>query len=333
MRLALGLVALLALLWSGYWVVGATAKNRALTAWFEDRRADGWVAEYRDIAVRGFPNRFDTTISGLDLADPETGVAWRAPFFQLFALSYRPNHVIAVWPPEQSVASPYETVTVAAADMRASVVFEPDTQLALDRSTMELDSFRLTGDSGWESGVARAVLATRRDAARANHYDIAFEATGVRPAEATRRALDPTGFLPNEVQRMALAVTMGFDAPWNRAAIEERRPAVTAVELDDLTAIWGDLELRATGTLAVDAAGYPEGRITVKAQNWREMLAIAVAAGALPQGLADTLERGLAVMAGMSGHPDTLDAPLDFAGRRVSLGPIPLGPAPRLRLR
>ena len=333
MRILLVAILLLFTGWAVYWVIGSTAKDRVLAAWFEDRRADGWVAEHDEIEVRGFPNRFDTTLTNLELADPETGLAWRAPFFQVLALSYEPNHIIAVWPDRQTLATPEETIEIKATTMRASVRFEPDTALALDRATMELEEFRARGGRGWESAIASAIFATRQDPTRAHFHDIAFDAKGVRPADALRARLDPSGFLPETIGVMKLDLTLGFDAPWDRRAIEERRPDITRVELNDLNAVWGRLELRATGALDVDTAGYPAGKITVKAKNWREMLQIGVDAGFLPEGLAATLERGLAVMAEMSGHPDTLDAPITFADGGMSFGPIPLGPAPMLRLR
>lgn len=71
----------------------------------------------------------------------------------------------------------------------------------------------------------------------------------------------------------------------------------------------------------------------MKATNWREMLELAVGAGLIPEGLAPTVERGLEVLAGMSGSPETLDAPLSFRNGYVAFGPIPLGPAPRFVLR
>jgi hypothetical protein len=44
------------------------------------------------------------------------------------------------------------------------------------------------------------------------------------------------------------------------------------------------------------------------------------------------VETGLTFVAGMTGGTDRLEAPLTFAGGRMALGPIPLGPAPRLYL-
>ena len=34
-----------------------------LAAWFDARQAEGWVAEYADLSVQGFPNRFDTSLT------------------------------------------------------------------------------------------------------------------------------------------------------------------------------------------------------------------------------------------------------------------------------
>ena len=81
-------------LWGGYWFIGSAGFEKGLAAWFDERRSAGWVADYSDIKTRGFPNRFDTTISDLELADTRAGLAWSAPFFQIFTLSYRPNHIV-----------------------------------------------------------------------------------------------------------------------------------------------------------------------------------------------------------------------------------------------
>ena len=54
------------------------------------------------------------------LADPDTGLAWDAPFFQILALSYQPNKWIAVWPREQRLTTPREKFTIRAEDMRAA---------------------------------------------------------------------------------------------------------------------------------------------------------------------------------------------------------------------
>ena len=118
----------------------------------------------------------------------------------------------------------------------------------------------------------------------------------------------------------------------------EKTPALllaelTAIDLDDLSARWGQITFRAAGDLAVDASGVPTGRITVKAVEWRKLLEMAVGTGLVAETFRPALERALGLMASLEGNPDTLDAPLTFEKGFIALGPIPLGPAPRIVIR
>jgi hypothetical protein len=88
------------------------------------------------------------------------------------------------------------------------------------------------------------------------------------------------------------------------------------------------MDLRVAGTLDVDSAGVPVGRITVRAENWRQMLEVARRAGLVPRALEGTVASALELVAGLSGRPETIDAPLNFRNGRVSFGPIPIGPRP-----
>jgi Uncharacterized protein conserved in bacteria (DUF2125). len=62
------------------------------------------------------------------------------------------------------------------------------------------------------------------------------------------------------------------------------------------------------------------------------MLRAAVRAGAIGADLADALEFGLGLLAGFSGG-DVLEAPITFSGGRARIGPVPIGPAPRIASR
>lgn len=332
MRRLIAVAVIAVLTWGGYWVAGSIALDRGLRAWIQERRDEGWVAEYADLRVQGFPNRFDTTLTGLDLADPETGLAWSLPFFQILALSYQPNHVIAVWPNQHRVSTPRERLTITSAKMQASIVVEPGTDLALDRATLIADALGVTSSEGWQGGAAQLRLATRQTPVAADSHDMAVEASRVRLAEPLKRRLDPLNALPGQIETLRIATEIGFDAPWDRFAIERARPQPTSVDLDNLTAIWGDLELRVAGEVALDAAGMATGEITVKAVNWREMLDIAVNSGALPEAGRPSLENALSLLAGMSGRADTIDAPLAIRSGTLFFGPLPIGVLPPIRL-
>ena len=94
----------------------------------------------------------------------------------------------------------------------------------------------------------------------------------------------------------------------------------------DLSFTWGKLDLRGRGTLGVDAEGFAEGRIDLRARNWEDMLAVAEASGALNPTLGGALRSGLGLIARLSGDRNALDVPLDFAGRRRAPRPDPPRP-------
>ena len=47
------------LAWMGWWAFGQVAYEQGLAAWVEERRDDGWVADYASLRTAGFPNRPD----------------------------------------------------------------------------------------------------------------------------------------------------------------------------------------------------------------------------------------------------------------------------------
>jgi len=93
---------ILAALYAGYWVVGSRTVEGQAVSGLDALQSDGWTVAYSDVNTRGFPSRFDTTVTDLDLTAPD-GTRYQAPFVQALALSYRPNEVIAAFPDEQTL--------------------------------------------------------------------------------------------------------------------------------------------------------------------------------------------------------------------------------------
>lgn len=334
MRLLLNLILLAAAAWSGYWFIGSRSSKTAFETWFESRRAEGWAADYSALTVQGFPNRFDATFNDLSLADPGTGLAWEAPFFQMLALSYQPNHVIAVWPQQQLVATPLGKYRLSSNDMRASLKLKPEPQLALERTTLTAEELVVVPTERPEPVSIRALsLAAERLEDSETSYRLGLSADGLRPSAPWLRLVDPSATLPETLEAVTADLTVRFDKPWNRSAIEIARPQPRHIKVSLAQARWGQLDLQMAGEVDVDESGQPRGQITVKAQNWREILQLAVASGALPESLESTVEEALSLVAGLSGNPNTLDLPLDFRNGRMLLGPVPLGPAPVLTIR
>lgn len=333
MRVWAWLIGIVAGVWSVIWLIGSMATERVVATWLDQQENAGWMVGYDDIQTSGYPIRFSTVLTGLDLADPHTGWAWQGDEFHLIQPSYQPQNVQAIWPDEHVLSTPFEHLTIRSQQMEAMLHVLPGSNMALQASQMQIRAFDLLSDMGWSSQIDDASFLVTRQNDPAARYAVMFSANGFTPAGEVLRFLDPRRVLPASIDSFVIDSMMEFDRVWDLTALETARPGITRIELTELRATWGDLSLRASGNLDVDAQGIPTGDLAVRAQNWPEMIELGVNAGAIPEAMRSTLQTGLALIANLSGRPTDLDATLSFADGQVYLGPIPLGPAPVFILR
>lgn len=329
MRVLLWVTLALGVIWGGYWVVGSRAIEQGVVAWFEGSAAQGMEASAEDVSVQGFPNRFDLTVTRPRLSDPATGLGWTAPFAQVFAMTWKPWHVIAVLPPDQEIVLPGQRIGVTAEGMRASVRLTPSADLTFAETVLETRALRLTSDAGWTASLGSAVLAMARDAAEPRDYRLGAEVLDLRPDPAFARALPDLGEV---MTRLHLDATLQLTAPLDRRA-GETQPQPAGLVLRDLTLDWGALKLAAQGTLAPGADGRAEGQIDIEIAGWRNLPPLAAALGLIRPEMVQGLTGALEGLAKSSGDPETLSLPLKMTGGRMVLGPLPLGPAPLLAQR
>lgn len=335
LRALIALIVLAAVLYSGYWFIGSQATARAAQDWLEDRRDDGWQVEYADLETKGFPNRFDTTVTNLELTDPDTGVSWSAPFFQVLSLSYEPNHLIVIWPQNQNLATPHQKIDITAEEMKASLRVKPTSEMELVQSNFVAAKAELKSTLGWTSRVDAMNLAIRElaDKPDPNQYQIAVDIAGLVPGDALKDLFGAQPNLPETIEAVKVDAEIGFSEPISKNTVENKRPDITNLKINEARGNWGELQLRIAGDLQVDADGIPTGELDLNARQWREMLGLAVQAGALSQEVASGAEFALGLLARASGNENTLDIPLSFEGGRTYLGPIPIGEAPKIRIR
>lgn len=330
MRILTGLVLIAAALWSGWWFVGSRAEGQAARAFFASQRAQGKTATYSSLGVAGFPNRFDLTVNDIVLGDPAAGVTWRAPFAQLLGLSYNPYHFIAALPHRQQLETPSGTFTLKTRRFEASLRFVPGLAFALREFVAIADGPELDSSRGWSVTARSLRLASRQLPGRQTAQEVGLQADALTPDAGLKSIVDPQGTLPATMQQAYLDAELGFDAPIDRH-IANRPPRLTDLRVKDAHVAWGPMLLSAQGNLTVNAQGQPEGRITLRAKDWRAMVDMAVATGLIRQQIAPTVRDMLAELSKTSGAPDTVDLPLAFHDGWMSIGPIPLGPAPKLR--
>lgn len=321
------------LLYAVYWAAAGWWLQNSIADWFDTQRGRGWQADYAELSLTGFPSRQVTAIAAPALADPTTGAAWQADALTIDSRAVWPGHVTVSLPDApQRFAYFDQTLEVTTKGLSADLRLKPGLALELESVALTSGAWSAVQD---DEPLARAdsLTLSAKQADTTETYAITARADAFAPGARLRRVARLTRTLPDAFETFEFQAIVTFDKPWDRSAVEVARPQPRHVNLRLAEAQWGALRVLAAGEFTVDAAGVPEGTITIKAENWRDMLLIAQQSGVLPDELARAAERSLTLLEGLGGNPNALDLRLNLRGGAVALGPIPLGAAPRLTLR
>lgn len=335
MKKVLIIIVALCLLASGVWLGLATASKSTLASWFEARKADGWLVSHDPIEVKGFPLSLNATIPNLELADLEAGWLWSGPAILIDQAFLSAGDISVTWPSAHVFATPEARYDIASALFQSNLKLEPTRNLAMSGAATQLRDLTLQrpNDAAWQASLDAATITFTRLENENQTYDLNATIEGLSLPQGLRTRLDPAGVMPAIFDQSALDATLTFDRPWDLGALEQARPQFMAIQINEASAVWGDIVLRASGEVTVDAQGIPEGDLALRAENWRAMLDMALRARVISQDLYQMLDGGLGFLAQLAGQLENLDIILRFSRGTVFAGPIPIGPAPRLILR
>ncbi len=329
----LKILVVLGLLWSAWWYGAGYMMRRSIANWFDAQQEHGWQADYAAMSTSGYPLHLITALDNPALADPATGIAWQADWLHLQSPAIWPG-----WLSLQFPASPQRlswldrTAVIAAQDMHADLHLAPGLGLELERMALQSGPLSVRREDG-TLFTAQTIAMTMVQTDRPEVYDIDLDAAGVIAGPLLRDDPVSNSTLPETFGSLAVTMRVGFDRPWDRRALEERRPQPAAIDLSLAQIEWGPLQVKAAGNVTVDEQGFPDGQVTLKAVNWRDMLVLARESGALSPRSAAASEQVLSMLSGIGGKGDALDATLALRNGKVYFGLLPLGPAPRLILR
>ncbi|MCF2869694.1 DUF2125 domain-containing protein [Octadecabacter sp. G9-8] len=331
MRKLIVLVVVAATLYGGYWFVGRSQIQDRLTEALVQVDAGDYDLSYDTLHTRGFPSRFDTTITDLEFYDPTGRVTYFAPTFQLFALSYRPNEVIAVFPQEQTLDIDGEVFTLITNDMRASGKVRANAALAFQTATIEADNPRIRSEEGAELAMASLLAAMRLSPGTTQTYDAFVEARSIVLPEDIRRMIDPQNLQPPIIQNLRFDSDVTLSAPIELNGDAAMSAQIETLSITEFALAWGDMSLSAIGDVTPDDFGVLNGSISISARNWQQALDLAVSTGVVN---ADRRFLVLEIANNMDETPhipDTLTLTLNITDGNMMLGAMPLGAAPLLR--
>lgn len=306
-----------------FWIGGTALVSRAVTAVIDDRRANGF-----DISVNQSPNLspilMGTRLSALSARHNGGLMTMTAQEMAIGLRSFAPTTAHITLNAAATVAGPTGHVTLSQGAISGDVRVGLKSLAPVRMARLTSGIVGLSGDTpltGWSALDAQA----QEDTPGA--YDIAAFWQNITLSAAVMQQIDPSGAaVPATIESVALNGRVTFDGSIDLIADSPRH--VTKLTITDAAVLWGGLGLTASGELIIDDAGIPQGVITVDIQGAAQLIDLMVATGAIDPAVSTNYR---ALITSMQRPDGTLSLPIGFRGGRMSVGFIPLGPAPVFR--
>ncbi|WP_374575934.1 DUF2125 domain-containing protein [Phenylobacterium sp.] len=316
-----------AVAWSGFWI---WARNRMLSAM--DGQADalrqaGYEVSWKSRKLYGYPFRLDVELTDARLRDP-SGWGVSSPRFEAESYLYAPGHWVMATPEGFSLLRPSGgAVVVTGQLLHASLVGQDQ---SMPRFVFQGTKVAFAPAAGAAPfALASAELAALRVIPGPDDQGAAQLRVEGGKARAGTVLGDLAGDKAVAVDWDSILSKMsGFDgADWASAVRAWSRAGGRAtVRQAGITAGDTALNVRA-GRLAAGADGRLTGDLSLELRGAGAAVAALARRGLISQ---ETAESAGAVVAARQGAGDSAQVDLVFQAGRTTLGPVSLGPAPKL---
>ena len=325
MRWMLKLLLVLSALWSGYWYLGFTAQKQLYSNLLETGRSQGWVAESQDLAVLGYPDRFDTTLNEFSFQTPDKRWGWSGDSFQIKALSYRLNHLALAWQGRQNVQTPEGSFGFEAGLFLADLVFSPDANLPLSRLQLEGEAIDISIPSGLKADITTLNADVFQDGTTPTRYQLDLDLRDISLPPTFVSSILPGRSLSGIVERIHISAQLDFDREIDRTVLGRgSAPAPVFALIEPSQIRWGNAGLTVEGELSAANNGYIEGRLSFDVSNWPPLFEAFKAMSNLSATQRITLKRAL----DSASSQGRLQFTLQFENGQTRIGPFAIGPAP-----
>jgi hypothetical protein len=320
------LLALAVAAWSGWWLYLRGQVVSRMDAAVAEMKAEGYTVAWASRSVGGYPFRISITLDQAQIAEP-SGYGLSAPVLEVESAAYTINPVGLAAPEGAVIRRPgNQAFAVKGRILRASVSHLERTPPRIAIQGVDLEFGALKGAEPL-SFSAMKIFEARITPADGDKADVFVRLDQATPANNALLARVANG----------APVTIGFEGTINGASF--LRGSGWAEVLGRWSAAKGSLAVQQGGimageavlsvkpsTLAVDASGRLAGDLALSLARAPQGVMALGAVGVLP-------EETAAVASGLTGVQlpgKPLDATLNFHDGQTWLGPLPLGPAPRV---
>jgi hypothetical protein len=326
MRRLLTGITVLALLWCGWWLLGAWAIDRGLAQWRAERVGEGWQIAGLTPEVSGFPVAWDNRFDAVVVAGPSDMIRAAADALTLRILTYHPFAARVALPETPvTVETPADTYFVNAPQAVVAAALRPGPVTRLRRFSVAAGAWQVNTPQGNLVSADTMDLNIAQDTGDRDTYRISLNSDAFIPGDLTRQMLGLPADWPRPFDRFQALLNLRFDPA------DTQRMRLSAFEIDAVDLAWGIVSLGATGRVAVGPDGIPEGALNVNINNWRQIYEILKKNDTIKPELHFQTDIMLNGLSNIGGNPETIDLSLIFRDAQMFLGPIPLGPAPRIQ--
>lgn len=326
-RWLMRLLVVLAVLLGGWWWIATTGLQKGLEAFWQNQRNSGLDVAVGDTTRSGFPLQIAATVAQVDITDPATQTRLQVPQINIASPIYWPGHASVRLPDAPIViTTPQGALTLTSDGMQADMRLHAGPALQLEALAGSGTNIAVDAIEGRILGIS-AVQAQVQQGASAQIYHIRFDATGFAPGSLIRQALQMPNAWAQSFEPVVADMTVTFDRPWDRSALQANRPQPRAIQITQITTAWETLGFAISGALVIDANGIPDGDLRIQVRNWQRVFDMAVDATDVPPAWISTVEQ---VLQAMSDREGTLDLPLKMENGQMRVGFLPLGPTPRI---
>jgi hypothetical protein len=320
------LLGLAIVVWSFVWLALTSTVERRLDALRGQLAASGGRLDWQTRTVSGFPFRIDVNFTDLAWRDA-SGLAVAAPTLKTEAFAWAPGHWVASAPGGVTVTRPGKGDLIVTARVFRASLFD----LGAHPPRLSLEGLGLTftpgpgADSFFVESASELHIHTRAGPDNQGAFYVELDKAIARPDGllGAIAAGKPLTLIADAIYARADAFS---GATWTQA-VKSWSAAGGRVDVRRLLIQPGDVVLDARGEdLTVDPDGRLRGALQASfAQAPRALTAMADKGRISPQALAAAL-----VVLAAQGPSPTVRIALGFQAGRTTLGPVALGPAPKV---
>ena len=307
--------------WSGFWFYASGQVRTEI-----ERRAGestpsrAWA--YQDLDISGFPFRIqaDLTQSRLDLRGGSGGLSWQTDNIKAVGHPWQPRHVLL------DLSSPHLFTALRKGkphkltlnNRRALASLETGPEGGVARLSLDINDMELFHEGVATLRAERLQLHGRPNPEQTDAFDLALLGEAIDILEGARR-LNLAG-LPRAAQLLDLQTTVtGLQSIAAEGGLARWRDDGGTLEINTLHLQWGDIEITASGSLALDDQMRAIGALTARIKGHDELLKLAVANGAMDKKALLPARAVLGLLAAAAGG--VLSVPVRLQDGKLFLGP------------